>query len=129
MTNILIVDDEADTHLLYKLKLNKIFAPVGRVSIISFLSGKDCLSYLNAHKDETIDLILTDINMPEMDGFELLKEIRKMDQVTPIYVVSAYESAEYKRKASQLGSNRYLSKPVDFNLLGEAFKADLNINF
>ncbi len=129
MIQILIVDDEADTHLLYKLKLKKIFAPVGSLEIMSFLSGKECLEYLKSHKGAPIDLILTDINMPEMDGFELLKEIRKFDSVTPIYVVSAYESAEYKRRASQLGSNRYLSKPVDFNLLGEAFKADLNISF
>lgn len=129
MIQIVIVDDEADTHLLYKLKLKKIFASVGNLDIVSFLNAKECLAYLKAHKGPPIDLILTDINMPEMDGFELLREIRRFDKIIPIYVVSAYESAEYKRRASQLGSNRYLSKPVDFNLLGEAFKTDLNLNF
>jgi two-component system response regulator YesN len=43
--------------------------------------------------------------------------------------VSAYESSEFRNRAEQLGAQRFLSKPVDFNALGEALKADLNLNF
>lgn len=129
MTHIVIVDDEADTHLLYKLKLKKLFAPLGEVSLISFLKAQDCLDYLNNPATPKVDLILSDINMPGMDGFELLQEIQKLHKDIPVYVVSAYESSEYKNRARSLGAKRFLSKPVDFNQLGEAFKNDLNLSF
>ncbi|MNJ91226.1 Transcriptional regulatory protein ZraR [compost metagenome] len=129
MTHIVIVDDEADTHLLYKLKLKKLFAPIGDLNLVSFLKAQDCLDYLHNTNSPPVDLILSDINMPEMDGFELLQEIQKLKHPVPVYVVSAYESSEYKNKARHLGAVRFLSKPVDFNQLGEALKTDLNLSF
>jgi YesN/AraC family two-component response regulator len=128
MTHIVIVDDEADTHLLYKLKLKKLFLAWGDVNLTSFLKATECLAYLKDPNSPKVDLILSDINMPEMDGFELLQEVQKLNKSTPVYVVSAYESNEFKHKAQNLGAARFLSKPVDFSALGEALKSDLNIN-
>ncbi|MEK2689269.1 response regulator [Bdellovibrio sp. GT3] len=127
MIHIVVVDDEADTHLLYKLKFKKFFADLGGVKLVSFLSALDCLNYLRV-ADTKVDLIMSDINMPEMDGFELLQEVRKSNTTLPFYVVSAYESSEFRNRAEQLGAQRFLSKPVDFHALGEALKSDLNLS-
>lgn len=128
MIHIVVVDDEADTHLLYKLKFKKFFAALGGVRLVSFLNALDCLSYLRIADTPKVDLIMSDINMPEMDGFELLQEVRKMYPTMPFYVVSAYESSEFRSRAEQLGAQRFLSKPVDFHALGEALKTDLNLS-
>lgn len=129
MIHIVIVDDEADTHLLYKLKFKKLFAHWGELNLVSFLNAPDCLSYLRrADLSQPVDLILSDINMPGMDGFELLKEVKNMHLNVPFYMVSAYESSEFRNKAESLGATRFLSKPVDFNRLGEAVRQDLKLS-
>ncbi len=128
MIHIVIVDDEADTHLLYKLKFKKLFAHWGDLNLVSFLNAPDCLAYLRRQNpSQPVDLILSDINMPGMDGFELLKEVKSMHLDVPFYMISAYESSEFRRKADALGATRFLSKPVDFNELGEAVRQDLKL--
>ena len=129
MIHLVIVDDEADTHLLYKLKFKKFFASQGDLKLVSFLSAVDCLNYLRRPDTPPVDLILSDINMPDMDGFELLQEVRQFNPNVLFYMVSAYESSEFRNRAEQLGAQRFLSKPVDFNILGEALKTDLNLSF
>lgn len=129
MIHIVIVDDEVDTHLLYKLKFKKLFAHWGELNLVSFLNAPDCLSYLRrTDLSQPVDLILSDINMPGMDGFELLKEVKSMHLNVPFYMVSAYESSEFRNKAESLGATRFLSKPVDFNRLGEAVRQDLKLS-
>lgn len=127
MINILIVDDEADTHLLYKLKFKKLFANLGELNLVSFLNAPDCLKYLERSDVPPVDLILSDINMPDMDGFELLQKVHEKKPKLPFYMVSAYESPEFRIKADSLGATRFLSKPVDFHLLGDMLKKDLSI--
>lgn len=127
MINILIVDDEADTHLLYKLKFKKLFANLGELNLVSFLNAPDCLKYLERSDVPPVDLILSDINMPDMDGFELLQKVHEKKPTLPFYMVSAYESPEFRIKADSLGATRFLSKPVDFLLLGDMLKKDLSI--
>lgn len=126
MIHVVIVDDEADTHLLYKLKFKKHFAQLGELNLISFLNGKDCLEYLENPEHPPVDIVLSDINMPEMDGFELLKRLRTEYPEIPVYMVSAYESPDYRNKADKLGALRFLSKPVDFHLLGSLLSKDLS---
>jgi DNA-binding NtrC family response regulator len=127
MIHIVIVDDEADTHLLYKLKFKKLFAQLGECDLVSFLNAKDCLTYLDNKSHPPVDVILSDINMPEMDGFELLKRVRAHHPEIPVYMVSAYESPEFRTKADSLGALRFLSKPVDFHLLGDLLAKDLEV--
>lgn len=128
MTHIVIVDDEADTHMLYKLRFKKIFPKLGEeLKLVSFLSAQECLSYLQKPGTPKVDVVLSDINMPEMDGFSLLKQIHALNPEIPVYMVSAYESADFRQKALQLGASRFLSKPVDFTALREMLLADLQI--
>lgn len=128
MIHILIVDDEADTHLLYKLKFKKLFAHWGDLNLTSFLNAQDCLDYLKKENHEQVDLILSDINMPGMNGFELLQAVHNLNMHVPFYMVSAYESSEFRNKAASLGATRFLSKPVDFGRLGDAVREDLHLS-
>ncbi|KHD88124.1 MAG: hypothetical protein OM95_11245 [Bdellovibrio sp. ArHS] len=123
--HIVIVDDEADTHLLYKLKFKKLIPTLGELNLVSFLSAQECLDYLHRKDIPRVDLILSDINMPGMDGFELLQKVHEFNSSIPVYMVSAYESPEYRIKADSLGASRFLSKPVDFHLLVEMLRKDL----
>lgn len=127
MIHIVIVDDEADTHLLYKLKFKKLFSDLGELNLISFLNASDCLRYLQSKDKPEVNLILSDINMPEMDGFALLGKIRELNAKVPVYMVSAYESHEFRKKADTLGASGFLSKPVDFQALSNMVKKDLSL--
>jgi two-component system response regulator YesN len=127
MIQIVIVDDEADTHLLYKLKLKKLFANRSELNLVSFLNATDCLDYLKKSDTPPVDLVLSDINMPGMDGFELLREVRKFDKKILFYMVSAYESSEFRNKAESLGAQQFISKPVDFSSLVDILRRDLHL--
>lgn len=125
MMHILIVDDEADTHFLYNLKLKKIFARQEDFKLISFLNAKECLDYLKSPETPPVDLIMSDLNMPGMDGFEFLQEVRHISKTLPFYIVSAYEAAQFRKRAEALGAQRFFSKPVNFDALNKAMSTDL----
>jgi len=66
-------------------------------------------------QDDDFSLIVTDINMPKMDGYTLIREIRKIDQYkdTPIIIISTESEAKDKQKGFNAGANIYIVKPVD----------------
>ncbi len=72
----------------------------------------DGLEALRLVQERSYDLIITDINMPLMDGFKLLSMIRHADQQVPIIVLTTEGSETDKSRAMQLGANAYLTKPV-----------------
>jgi two-component system copper resistance phosphate regulon response regulator CusR len=109
---ILIIDDEEDFCSLVKtgLETRSDF----EVSIAT--NGKDGIDLAKVVKP---DLILLDITMPEIDGFQVLERLKK-DKVTvsiPVIMLTAREDVEYRRKASQLFNEAYLTKPVEFSTL------------
>ena len=67
--------------------------------------------------DESLILILSDINMPGMSGLELLPKAKSMRPDVPIIMITAYGDAETKRKALENGAEALLTKPIDFNSL------------
>src|SRR3979490_674946 len=67
--------------------------------------------------DQTLILILSDINMPGMTGLEMLPKVREMRPDVPIIMITAYGDPETKRKAIEGGATGLLTKPIDFNLL------------
>ena len=62
-------------------------------------------------------VILSDINMPEMDGLALLREIKMMRPDLPVMIVTAYGDDERRRRAREYGAAEFITKPVDFGLL------------
>ncbi len=112
--NLLYVEDDPLSRK-FILEIIKEFFPHTTIA----LDGADGLEKF---KENEIDLIITDISMPKMNGFEMIEEIRKMDKDIPIVILSAYSEAEYFIKGIGYGVDGYLLKP--FNL--EQFLAILN---
>ncbi len=116
---ILVVDDERDMELLFRQRFRKEIKGGQHIFFFSF-SGEEAISFLNEHPKDA-DLILSDINMPGMNGFELLTEIRKKHKNPPptVMMITAYGDHENRSRALELGANDFLTKPVDFELLKE----------
>lgn len=103
---ILIVDDEKTAHQLYKLMLRK-----KGYKLFHAESGREALDVYKKHPE--IKIILMDIKMPDMNGYEATKEIRKTDKNTIIIAQTAYALAADRKKAFESGCNDHLAKPVD----------------
>ena len=122
--NILVVDDEADMKVLFEQKFRKEIRD-SKVHFAFAHSGEDAMHYLGDHAHEAI-LILSDINMPGMSGFELLKQIKQHHQEPPpmVMMITAYGDSANYNEAMKLGAVDFLTKPLDFNLLREKLKIE-----
>ena len=104
---ILFVEDEIDlvtiiSDTLTKLNANFETAQNGQIALDKFKEEND------------FDLIVTDINMPVMNGLELIKNIRDINSDIPVIIMSAHTEPEYIKSAEELGVDNYLLKPFDF---------------
>ena len=82
-------------------------------------SGEQALDLLAGEIQPELIVILSDINMPGMDGLQLLGEIKQRRPDLPVMMVTAYGDEERKRRADELGAVEFITKPVDFDLLKE----------
>lgn len=108
---LLVVDDEADLELLIRQKFRRQI----RSDELQFefaRSGAEALQKLAQEPD--IDLVLTDINMPEMDGLTLLQKINEQNRLLKAVIVSAYGDMENIRTAMNRGASDFITKPIDF---------------
>jgi YesN/AraC family two-component response regulator len=103
---LLFVEDEEDLISIISDTLNKLGA-----NFLIAKNGKEGLSIFESNQD--IDLVITDINMPIMNGLDMIKEIRKISPVE-IVIMSAHTESEYIDKSKELGVEHYLLKPFDF---------------
>jgi class 3 adenylate cyclase len=111
MAKILVVDDEADLELLVKQKFRRKI----RENIYEFVfaqNGEDALQKLLEHPD--IDVMLSDINMPVMDGLTLLNRLAESNAILKAVMVSAYGDMQNIRTAMNRGAFDFVCKPVDF---------------
>jgi CheY-like chemotaxis protein len=114
--SILVVDDEPDVADLFRQRFRRE-ARQGTYVLHFAVSGEEALDKLaNGVRPELI-VILSDINMPGMDGLTLLREIKRVRPDLPVMMVTAYGDDERRRQAEQAGALQFLSKPVDFDLL------------
>ncbi|MFY0758775.1 response regulator transcription factor [Metabacillus dongyingensis] len=109
---ILIVDDEPI--ICQGLRLTIPWETYGIEVVGEAFDGKQALEYLFQHP---IDIVLTDVRMPEMDGIQLAKAIYEQAPQTRVIVISGYEEFEYAREAFRWGVKDYLLKPVDIDEL------------
>jgi class 3 adenylate cyclase/FixJ family two-component response regulator len=110
-TKILVVDDESDLELLIKQKFRRQI----RENTYEFAfarNGVEALQKLQQQPD--IDIVLSDINMPEMDGLTLLVKINEVSPVIKAVIVSAYGDMENIRTAMNRGAFDFICKPVNF---------------
>lgn len=111
MAKILVVDDEEDLEMLFRQKYRqKIRA--GEYELLFALNGQLALDVLDDHPD--VDMILSDINMPVMDGLTLLSHTKEKNPLIKTIIISAYGDMENIRKAMNLGAFDFVTKPVDF---------------
>ena len=112
MAKILVVDDEADLELLVKQKFRKKI----RENVYEFVfaqNGEEALVKVSEHPD--LDIILSDINMPVMDGLTLLSRLPEANPMVKAVVVSAYGDMQNIRTAMNRGAFDFVMKPVDFD--------------
>jgi adenylate cyclase len=111
MAKILVVDDEADLELLMKQKFRRKI----RENVYEFVfaqNGEEALQKVKEHPD--LDFILSDINMPVMDGLTLLSRLPEANPMLKAVVVSAYGDMQNIRTAMNRGAFDFICKPVDF---------------
>ena len=89
----------------------------GEIELIFAFSGEEALQQLVTHGQTDVVLVLSDINMPGMTGFELLKKIKEVPPPVPVCMMTAYDNDEYRGKAADLNCDGYVSKPIDFAAL------------
>ncbi len=108
---ILVVDDEPDLETLIQQKFRHQIHD-GVVSFIFARDGVEALAVLEANKD--VDLVVTDINMPRMDGLSLLQKLQDSEEKLTTIIVSAYGDMANIRTAMNRGAFDFLTKPIDF---------------
>ena len=111
MAKILVVDDEQDLEMLIKQKFRQKI----REHLYEFIfasNGKLALEQLELHTD--VDVVLSDINMPEMDGLTLLTKLNEQNGLLKSVIVSAYGDMENIRTAMNRGAYDFITKPVNF---------------
>ena len=114
--SILVVDDETDVAELFRQHFRRE-ARNGTYVMHFANSGKEALDKLATGIEPQPIVILSDINMPVMDGLELLREIKTRRPDLPVMMVTAYGDDERRRLAGEYGAAEFISKPVDFDLL------------
>lgn len=114
MVTILVVEDNEHTRMLIEARLSKYY------NVITCANGSEAL---DIYYQKTIDLIVADIMMPVMDGYELLKNLREDKQDVPIIFLTALGEFENKRKGFDLGIDDYITKPIDYEELLLRIKA------
>jgi DNA-binding NtrC family response regulator len=104
---VLVVDDDDSLLKFFKIHLNKFFS---RVIVVE--TAKDALAQL---KEKEIDLVLTDIRMPKVDGLELMSKVRRFDPTIPVLVVSGALLDEEQERACVEEADGFLRKPFSFD--------------
>ena len=114
--SILVVDDESDVAELFRQRFRREVRH-GTYAMHFANSGVEALEKLVDGIDPELIAILSDINMPGMDGLMLLREIKVRRPDLPVMMVTAYGDDERRRLAEELGAIEFITKPVDFDLL------------
>ena len=115
----IIIDD----HLLFTNGLTGILEDIGLKVHSTFSNAKDAITYL---KNQNVDIIFSDINMPIMDGIQFCKRLKKLQIETPVIMLSMYEDANIIKESFNHGAAGYLSKNSDRDEIIKALTNCLN---
>jgi CheY-like chemotaxis protein len=116
-----VVDDEPDVADLFRQRFRRE-ARQGTYVMHFTASGAEALDRLSGEIQPTLVAVLSDINMPGMDGLQLLGAIKQRRPDLPVMMVTAYGDDERRRRARELGASEFITKPVDFDQLKEQLR-------
>ncbi len=119
--SILVVDDEPDVAELFRQRFRREVRQ-GLYVLHFAYSAEEALEKLDTGVRPQLIVILSDINMPGMDGLALLREIKRRWPDLPVMMVTAYGDDERRRNADEYGAAEFITKPVDFDLLKEQLR-------
>jgi CheY-like chemotaxis protein len=108
-----VIDDEPDVAEMFRQRFRRE-ARDGTYVMHFAGSGEQALALLAGEIEPTLIVILSGINMPGMDGLQLLGEIKQRRPDLPVMMVTAYGDDERRRRAGELGAFEFITKPVDF---------------
>ena len=111
MTKILVADDEADLEMLIKQKFRQKIREQ-KYEFVFAINGIDALQKIQQYPD--IEIVLSDINMPEMDGLTLLSKLNESNPLIKAVIVSAYGDMDNIRTAMNRGAFDFITKPINF---------------
>ncbi len=113
---VIVVDDELDVKTLFEQKFRRE-VKAGAIDLDFALSGETALELLEKKGVADIVLILSDVNMPGMNGLELLRAIKARYPHLKVYMITAYADEANHQRAVEYGCDDYLTKPLDFTEL------------
>ena len=111
---VLVVDDEPDVEALFRQQFRR---DLRAQRFVMDFAASAADARIAGTIEQTLVLILSDINMPGMTGLEMLPKVREMRPDVPVIMITAYGDPETKRKAIEGGATGLLTKPIDFTLL------------
>ncbi|KAA6474560.1 response regulator [Agrobacterium sp. ICMP 7243] len=121
---VLVVDDEADVEGLFRQQFRRDLR-ARRFAMDFAASAALALTRVADTGEQTLILILSDINMPGMDGLDMLPEMRARRPDVPVIMITAYGDAETRRTALDRGAEGLLTKPIDFGQLRQVVETRL----
>jgi CheY-like chemotaxis protein len=115
---VLVVDDEPDVEALFRQQFRRDLR--AQRFVMDFAnSAADALARIASTIEQSLILILSDINMPGMTGLEMLPKVKEMRPDVPVIMITAYGDPGTRRKALEIGATGLLTKPIDFMVLRE----------
>jgi two-component system response regulator (stage 0 sporulation protein F) len=109
----MVVDDEKDVEFLFRQTFRKEIRE-GLLQITFCLSGEEALSHFTGSTLNPFVLVLSDINMPGMNGLDLLKKVKAAFPTLKVCMLTAYNDEQNYKAAMENGADDYFTKPVDF---------------
>ena len=121
---VLVVDDEPDVEALFRQQFRKDLR--AQRFVMDFAnSAADALALVASTIEQSLILILSDINMPGMTGLEMLPKVKEIRPEVPVIMITAYGDPDTRRKALEGGASGLLTKPIDFTVLREEIDSRL----
>ena len=115
---ILVVDDEKDVEMLFRQKFRKEIKQE-LVNLVFAYSGEEAMNILKSEQPPKVVYIFSDINMPGMSGFDLLKQVKKEFPKIRVSMISAYGDRDSYNHAIESGAKEFFTKPINFKYLKE----------
>ncbi len=120
MKTLLVVDDERDVELLFRLNFRRELQHNDLQLFFAFNGDMGLRCYHELHHIHSQIFLISDINMPIMNGIEMIREIKKMNALQDCWVMTAYSNNEHTELARAAGVTMLLNKPVDFTYIRES---------